>query len=772
MAPLNVTVEHPSAHVTVATESGMLSFVGKSAMYSNNFDGDILSLTTTRDMGQDCPTFSMNIVYRNDWFTKISSNDLIITALHRPPEAKHNVLVGLVDDIRKSTDFSTGKPVRSFTITGRGFNKALQNFTVGTVSELTVTASIQGFFSTMIDIFSGGSPAVIIKGVLDNYIGMGCNYSFANGKTFKDYYQESIKSVSNGNEFLADATAFTSFQGGLWDFLKELKNAPFNEMFWEIIDDRPTLIFRPTPFNSSDWNKLQNITIKDTDIINESIGRSDLETYVVYKVKAETFGGDTDILGYLPYWYPPYYPKYGINRLEVYSKYLEYNGDDNHTILDKMKDLFNWNIKNNYMENGVITVKGLNCYKIGTRITLESTGVEYYCEGVTHSFNFGTGWTTTLSLTRGLHPDDRFTAPWGCYKQMTTSDVSKIYGYTVTDADIDTISGTNDAISGNATGGINASDPQWKQFDSRWGSNVMGTKTIKQVGCLMTSVAILLKMTGLTLSSFNPSVLNSYLKLNKGYSGNGLVWTATDGYVSGWKYAGSAVLSGTNATKMSKIKSYIQKGYYVTVAVKNRGHWVAAVGYDDTDIIMSDPGSSNATKLFSKYGSTAVECRFFSCSVPFSYGKQAGDPVSGKENESVIYKYLTNTMRLNSAAACGVLANIEAESSFNPNSYGDRGTSYGICQWHNSRFTNLRNWCEDNGYGFNTIIGQLNFLHHELKNSYPSVWDKLKTVSNSATGAYEAAYYWCYYYEIPSNREHKSISRGNTAKTKYWPNYS
>lgn len=770
MASLSVTVEHPSAHITVATESEMLSFVGKSAMYSNTFDGDVLSLTTTRDMGQDCPTFSMNIVYRNDWFTKIGSNDLVIIALQRPPEAKHNVLVGLVDDVRKTTDFSTGKPVRAFTLTGRGFNKALQNFTVGTVSELTVTASIQGFFSTMLEVFSGAAPAVIIKGVLDNYIGMGCNYSFANGKTFKDYYQESIKNVSNGNEFLADATAFTSFQGGLWDFLKELKNAPFNEMFWEIINDRPTIIFRPTPFNKDNWNSLQCVTIKDSDIINENLGRSDLETYVVYKVKAETFGGDTDILGYLPYWYPPYYTKYGITRLEVYSKYLEYNGDDLSTIQDKMKDIFNWNIKNNYMENGTITVKGLNCYKVGTRVKIASTGMEYYCEGVTHNFNFGTGWTTTLSLTRGLEPSDRFTAPWGCYKQMTAADVSKIYGYTVTDADIDPITGTFGNTS--TSGGSNASDPQWKQYDSKWGSNVMQTKTIKQVGCLMTSVSILLKMTGLTDSNFNPAVMNSYLKSHGGYvNGNNFVWASTDGYVSGWKHVGSATLSGTNSTKMSKIKSLIQSGYYVTVCVKNGGHWVAVTGYDDNDITMSDP-ASNSTGLFGKYGSTVCSCHYFSCSVPFSCAKQTGSTASGNSNESTIYKFLTGTMGLNTAAACGVLANIEAESSFNPTVYGDGGTSYGICQWHNGRFTSLKNWCNNNGYNYQTINGQLNYLQYELKNSYPSVWNKLRTVSNSATGAYEAAYYWCYYYEVPANRESKSVSRGNTAKKKYWPNYS
>ena len=758
MASLSVTVEHPSAHITVATESEMLSFVGKSAMYSNTFDGDVLSLTTTRDMGQDCPTFSMNIVYRNDWFTKIGSNDLVIIALQRPPEAKHNVLVGLVDDVRKTTDFSTGKPVRAFTLTGRGFNKALQNFSIGVISELSISPQY-GFFSNMLSVIQNATPAVAIKGVLDNYIGMGCNYSFANGKTFKNYYQESIKDTSNGKEFLADATTFTSFQGGLWDFLKELKNAPFNEMFWEIINDRPTFLFRPTPFNPSDWNNLQLITIKDSDIVAENLGRSDLETYTVYKVMAEIMGINSFESMYPLYWYPKYYAKYGLSRLEVYSKYLV--GNDYEYLSSKSIDLFNWNIKNNYMENGTLTVKGLNCYKIGTRVKVESTGMEYYCEGVTHNFNFGTGWTTTLSLTRGLEPNDRFTSPWGEYQKMSIEDVSAIYGYDVTDAII------------NPTGGgSNANDPQWKQYDSKWGNNVMQTQTIKQVGCLMTSVSILLKMTGLTDSNFNPAVMNSYLKSHGGYvNGNNFVWASTNGYVSGWKHVGSATLSGTNSTKMSKIKNYIQNGYYVTVCVKNGGHWVAVTGYDDNDITMSDP-ASNSTGLFGKYGSTVCSCHYFSCSVPFSCAKQTGSTASGNSNESTIYKFLTGTMGLNTAAACGVLANIEAESSFNPTVYGDGGTSYGICQWHNGRFTSLKNWCNNNGYNYQTINGQLNYLQYELKNSYPSVWNKLRTVSNSATGAYEAAYYWCYYYEVPANRESKSVSRGNTAKKKYWPNYS
>ena len=47
-------------------------------------------------------------------------------------------------------------------------------------------------------------------------------------------------------------------------------------------------------------------------------------------------------------------------------------------------------------------------------------------------------------------------------------------------------------------------------------------------------------------------------------------------------------------------------------------------------------------------------------------------------NATAIFKFFVNTMNYSSAAACGVLANIKAESDFNPHCYGDNGTSYGI----------------------------------------------------------------------------------------------
>ena len=36
-------------------------------------------------------------------------------------------------------------------------------------------------------------------------------------------------------------------------------------------------------------------------------------------------------------------------------------------------------------------------------------------------------------------------------------------------------------------------------------------------------------------------------------------------------------------------------------------------------------------------------------------------------NEQMVFEYLTDTMRLNTAAACGAMANLERESNFSPN---------------------------------------------------------------------------------------------------------
>lgn len=145
------------------------------------------------------------------------------------------------------------------------------------------------------------------------------------------------------------------------------------------------------------------------------------------------------------------------------------------------------------------------------------------------------------------------------------------------------------------------------------------------------------------------------------------------------------------------------------------------------------------------------------------------------DNKTQIFSYLTDEMGLNSAAACGIMANIEKESNFKPSTIirdSNGLQSGGLCMWNGSRLSALRKYCANKGLNYLSIKGQLSYLAYELNLSrYKHIFNYLKNVPNNSSGAYDAAYYWCYYFEIPASRGTRSVQRGNTAVKSYWPTY-
>lgn len=157
--------------------------------------------------------------------------------------------------------------------------------------------------------------------------------------------------------------------------------------------------------------------------------------------------------------------------------------------------------------------------------------------------------------------------------------------------------------------------------------------------------------------------------------------------------------------------------------------------------------------------------------IPFGDMAITGSAADNSRNQDIIFKFLVEEVGLNNAAASGVLANIQHESGFDPHALGDSGTSYGICQWHNSRWVSLKNFCNRNGYDSTTLTGQLHYLKYELETDYRSTLNRLLNVSNDANGAYQAAYAWCMYFEVPADTQNQSARRGVLARDTYWPQY-
>jgi ABC-type bacteriocin/lantibiotic exporter with double-glycine peptidase domain len=137
---------------------------------------------------------------------------------------------------------------------------------------------------------------------------------------------------------------------------------------------------------------------------------------------------------------------------------------------------------------------------------------------------------------------------------------------------------------------LSRSYPLYKQCDSKWGSQHIGTssKTICQVGCLMSSASMALAGTG---HSYNPGTLNTWLKSNGGYaSGDLFVWTAINKL--GLTYKGKVA----NAN----IKKSLDAGNIVIMNVHGGAHWVLAHGYSGDNILVNDPGYSTTSYSLSQ----------------------------------------------------------------------------------------------------------------------------------------------------------------------------
>lgn len=131
----------------------------------------------------------------------------------------------------------------------------------------------------------------------------------------------------------------------------------------------------------------------------------------------------------------------------------------------------------------------------------------------------------------------------------------------------------------------------------------MDTKTICQVGCLMSSTAMGLAGTRIPIKKqphipSDPKSFNAWLKNNDGYSGNNLVETQVpliDPDRIMWPEDG---MHKTNDLSFSEVCTYLEKGRIVIGNVNEGGHFVLLTGYSTEDgdsFAVNDPGYDRET---------------------------------------------------------------------------------------------------------------------------------------------------------------------------------
>lgn len=140
--------------------------------------------------------------------------------------------------------------------------------------------------------------------------------------------------------------------------------------------------------------------------------------------------------------------------------------------------------------------------------------------------------------------------------------------------------------------------------------------------------------------------------------------------------------------------------------------------------------------------------------------------------ENTVYSFLTGELGLNSAAACGIMANIMTESSFIPtNSVIDTNdlTSYGLFMWNGGRFEALKTWCKNNGYAYDTVEGQMRYFKYELENTEKASYTAMKNIPNTDEGCVTAAMEFARLFERCA--KYGYALRAVYAINNYWPAY-
>ena len=148
----------------------------------------------------------------------------------------------------------------------------------------------------------------------------------------------------------------------------------------------------------------------------------------------------------------------------------------------------------------------------------------------------------------------------------------------------------------------------WKQIEGPWINTLMGRsgKTIRQIGCLVTSIAIQIARAGVptVILDFNPGTFVEFLNDHFGFDSVGnLQYYPISDAASNFHYAGSDSVRGfTREQKLSHLQRLLDAGYYVVAEVKGDTgqHWVAVDSIVGDTIIMMDPGS-HATDMWSQY---------------------------------------------------------------------------------------------------------------------------------------------------------------------------
>lgn len=242
-----------------------------------------------------------------------------------------------------------------------------------------------------------------------------------------------------------------------------------------------------------------------------------------------------------------------------------------------------------------------------------ASGVSVLSDGYTYIFTdegiLKTGWQMADGKRYYYDPNNgQICIGWVSYMNNTyyvDSEKGKLTGCEKIDGKTYEFDGFGSLI-GEVKTGISYDVPYYAQADPRWGNVYIGSKTIAQVGCLTSSMAMMHSY--YTGTEITPDVMcKQYLT----YSNNSLLWAEV--YNLGYQVI--SISGNSNSYNLQSLYDHLQLGPVIVGATNSYGgmHYVVVTGCTKSsnenltaaDFTINDPGFTNKKTLdehFRDYG--------------------------------------------------------------------------------------------------------------------------------------------------------------------------
>ncbi len=357
-------IRKPTIGVDFVTESDVFSLKYKTdeslsdkgnVLNKGDLSSAILSLNVDNDMNSDSGTFVLNLVGSERFDRILSPNDITIIRINpgKPNEVKNDcIMVGMITSIKRIGEYDSSSVV--YQVNGQSMMKALMQLKLGTIQEAASLLGTNGWMWGMGGLkqassytsdgsdddtqtsTTSGSQGITLQGqsasgvvgqLVKWFLILHTKYSYKNStKTVADYVTSDLTSWSE-DEALTDPTTIMSYEGSLRELISEVQAKPFNEFFGDYtVDGKMKLVMRKTPFEPDSWKTLMDGAVKlySNDVIEESLGVTDEETYSIFLANMPSNVAISDISTYLssPMYFPNLADRYGYSLLQVDNPYI------------------------------------------------------------------------------------------------------------------------------------------------------------------------------------------------------------------------------------------------------------------------------------------------------------------------------------------------------------------------------------------------------------------------------------------------------------------